>query len=64
MNARAFAVKKGYKKKALQTHPDKLPANATAEAKRQAEEQFRLVSYDQGYSSPVLIVVKLGEQCL
>lgn len=37
-------MKKGYKKKALQTHPDKLPANATAEAKRQAEEQFRLVS--------------------
>lgn len=36
-------VRKAYRKKALSTHPDRLPPN-TSEAERQAaNEQFRLV---------------------
>lgn len=34
-------VRKAYKKRALQTHPDRLPQGATADDKRSAEEQFR-----------------------
>jgi DnaJ family protein B protein 6 len=36
-------VRKAYKKKALQTHPDRLPPGATAEDKAKSEELFRKV---------------------
>lgn len=37
-------VRKAYKKRALQTHPDRLPQNIGPAEKRAAEEQFRLVN--------------------
>lgn len=37
------SVRKAYKKKALQTHPDRLGPNITAEQKEQSEELFRKV---------------------
>lgn len=37
-------VRKAYRKKALQTHPDRLPQNVSAADKEAAEEQFRLVN--------------------
>ena len=52
INPRALAVRKAYKKRALQTHPDRLPPNSTPEQKADAAEQFRLVSYN-----PVCCVV-------
>lgn len=36
-------VRKAYKKKALQTHPDRLPPGASAEDKTLSEEKFRKV---------------------
>jgi DnaJ family protein B protein 6 len=36
-------VRKAYKKKALKTHPDRLPQGATASDKALSEEQFRKV---------------------
>jgi DnaJ-class molecular chaperone len=36
-----LAVRRAYKKRALQTHPDRLPAGSTADDKRGAAEQFR-----------------------
>jgi DnaJ homolog subfamily B member 6 len=36
-------VRKAYKRKALQTHPDRLPQGSTPEDKANSEEQFRLV---------------------
>ena len=36
-------VRKAYKKKALATHPDRLPPNASEEEKQQANERFRKV---------------------
>jgi len=36
-------VRKAYKKRALQTHPDRLPAGATPEEKTASEEKFRRV---------------------
>ena len=36
-------VRKAYKKRALQTHPDRLPAGSTPEDKALAEEEFRKV---------------------
>ena len=38
-----FLVRKAYKRKALQTHPDRLPQGSTPEDKANSEEQFRLV---------------------
>ena len=38
-------VRKAYKKKALKTHPDRLPAGASTEDKKAAAEEFRIVSY-------------------
>jgi DnaJ-class molecular chaperone len=38
-----FPVRKAYKKKALQTHPDRLPLGATPEDKAASEEMFRKV---------------------
>ena len=43
----ATIVRKAYKKKALQTHPDRLPPGASAADKANAEEQFRKVSFFQ-----------------
>jgi DnaJ family protein B protein 6 len=43
-SATAEHVKKAYKRKALDTHPDKLPAGASPEDRTRAEEQFRLVN--------------------
>ncbi|CAL1714784.1 unnamed protein product [Somion occarium] len=37
-------IRKAYKKRALETHPDRLPQGATTEEKASAEEQFRLVN--------------------
>lgn len=37
------SVRKAYKRKALQTHPDKLPPNVTNAQKKYAEERFREV---------------------
>ena len=36
-------VRKAYKKKALETHPDRLPRDATPEQKAESEEMFRKV---------------------
>ncbi|KAF5373228.1 hypothetical protein D9615_007492 [Tricholomella constricta] len=36
-------VRKAYRRKALQTHPDKLDQNATGEDKRRAENKFRKI---------------------
>jgi len=36
-------VRKAYKKKALKTHPDRLPREATQEEKAASEEMFRMV---------------------
>ena len=38
------AVRKAYRRKALETHPDRLPQNVTTAEKSAAEEQFRLVN--------------------
>ena len=40
----ALPVRKAYRRRALQTHPDRLPPNVTAADKEAAEEQFRLVN--------------------
>ncbi|KAF8637658.1 hypothetical protein AX17_002726 [Amanita inopinata Kibby_2008] len=37
-------IRRAYKKKALQTHPDRLPQGASADDKKLSEEQFRLVN--------------------
>ena len=37
-------VRKAYRKRALQTHPDRLPQDVSAADKKAAEEQFRLVN--------------------
>ncbi|RDX54286.1 DnaJ-domain-containing protein [Lentinus brumalis] len=37
-------VRKAYRKRALQTHPDRLPQNVSSADKKAAEEQFRLVN--------------------
>ncbi|KAF8627785.1 hypothetical protein AX15_004215 [Amanita polypyramis BW_CC] len=37
-------IRKAYKKRALQTHPDRLPQGSTPEDKANSEEQFRLVN--------------------
>ncbi|KAF8889378.1 hypothetical protein BD779DRAFT_1439269 [Infundibulicybe gibba] len=37
-------VRKAYKKKALQTHPDRLPVGSTPEEKAASEEKFRMVN--------------------
>ncbi|KIM44545.1 hypothetical protein M413DRAFT_442510 [Hebeloma cylindrosporum] len=37
-------IRKAYKKRALQTHPDRLPAGATPEEKTASEEMFRRVN--------------------
>ncbi|KIY52816.1 DnaJ-domain-containing protein [Fistulina hepatica ATCC 64428] len=43
-DASAEDVRKAYRQMALQTHPDRLPANATAADKTAAEESFRKVN--------------------
>ena len=54
-----LSVRKAYKKKALQTHPDRLPPGATPEDKAKSEELFRkvnsipyLVSFLTLYNTP------------
>ncbi|KIP10014.1 hypothetical protein PHLGIDRAFT_34116 [Phlebiopsis gigantea 11061_1 CR5-6] len=37
-------IRKAYKKKALATHPDRLPPNVSEEEKQQANERFRLAN--------------------
>ncbi|OCH87507.1 DnaJ-domain-containing protein [Obba rivulosa] len=37
-------IRKAYRKRALQTHPDRLPPTATPEEKKAAEEQFRKIN--------------------
>ncbi|KAI0819689.1 hypothetical protein BC628DRAFT_1401618 [Trametes gibbosa] len=43
-NASQEEIRKAYRRRALQTHPDRLPQNATAAEKKAAEEQFRMVN--------------------
>ncbi|TEB33143.1 DnaJ-domain-containing protein [Coprinellus micaceus] len=38
-------IRKAYKKRALQTHPDRLPPTATPERKKESEEHFRKVNH-------------------
>ncbi|KAJ3549733.1 hypothetical protein NMY22_g774 [Coprinellus aureogranulatus] len=38
-------IRKAYRKKALQTHPDRLPPTATPEQKKESEEHFRRVNH-------------------
>ncbi|KAG5639094.1 hypothetical protein H0H81_007038 [Sphagnurus paluster] len=38
-------IRKAYKKKALQTHPDRLPPGTSSEEKAASEEAFRKASY-------------------
>ncbi|KAJ2974510.1 hypothetical protein NUW54_g11883 [Trametes sanguinea] len=37
-------VRKAYRRRALQTHPDRLPQDVSQADKKKAEEQFRLVN--------------------
>ena len=39
----SFSVRKAYRKRALQTHPDRLPQSTTAAEKERATEEFRKV---------------------
>lgn len=39
-------VRKAYRRKALETHPDRLPQNASAAQKAASEERFRKVLCD------------------
>ncbi|KIL69405.1 hypothetical protein M378DRAFT_69572 [Amanita muscaria Koide BX008] len=43
-NATTDDIRKAYKRKALQTHPDRLPPGSTPEDKTQSEEKFRLIN--------------------
>ncbi|GJJ11083.1 hypothetical protein Clacol_005314 [Clathrus columnatus] len=40
-NSQLEDIRKAYKRRALQTHPDRLPQGSTPEDKRLAEENFR-----------------------
>ena len=50
-------VRKAYKKRALQTHPDRLPAGATPEEKTASEENFRRVRPNLLEENPLLTKV-------
>ena len=41
----AVVVRKAYKKKALETHPDRLPPGATLDQKTASEDKFRKVYF-------------------
>jgi DnaJ-class molecular chaperone len=41
----AAVVRKAYKKKALETHPDRLPLGATPDQKTDSEDKFRKVYF-------------------
>ncbi|KAF5352881.1 hypothetical protein D9757_012103 [Collybiopsis confluens] len=43
-NAGPEDIRKAYRRRALQTHPDRLPPNSTAAAKASAEDQFRKIN--------------------
>jgi len=43
MTFNSMAVRKAYRKKALETHPDKLSPDASTAHRRSAEAQFHLV---------------------
>ncbi|OCH94465.1 DnaJ-domain-containing protein [Obba rivulosa] len=44
-NASQEAIRKAYKKRALQTHPDKLPPDVPEEQKQSAHEEFVIVNH-------------------
>ncbi|KAF8489318.1 hypothetical protein JB92DRAFT_3129488 [Gautieria morchelliformis] len=47
-------IRRAYRKKALRTHPDRLPQGATAAEKDAANEQFRIVGTDFDCLAPML----------
>jgi hypothetical protein len=60
----SLPVRKAYKKKALQTHPDRLPLGATPEDKAASEELFRKVNATP-YVEPLLTLYNTaGQQCI
>lgn len=56
-SAHSLTVRKAYKKRALQTHPDRLPAGATPEEKTASEEMFRRVRQNSLEENSLLIKV-------
>ena len=52
-------VRKAYKKKALKTHPDRLPAGASDEDKSAAAEEFRIVSYSPQHHRSLTVLLSV-----
>jgi hypothetical protein len=56
-NATASEIKKAYRKKAIQYHPDKNPDDTTAEAKfKKAAEAYEILGNEEKRSSVSLVI--------